>query len=317
MTIKKTTLILALATALCCLHACSKKTSIDKSEFSRPDLAYLAKAPFTANHLLTIPDVNGFAHIPDSDRVVRPTLSDTLPSSPISDYLEYNFVGLAKSSFGNNDDIINVEISEFLMPDDAYGFFSKIRPNGIRVEAIGTESYILNDKRYVVHGHFVMILSSETVDEPTAQAMIDLAIEIDSEIDEIASISPYYLLFPYRDKIQPSTKYISFNFMNIGSLNSVHTTDYIVGDDSLTLFMTVDPESKNFERLKAFAQQTKQVEKVPTGFSFVEGEAIMFIHPQYGRVLAGRASEKLVGIIGFNPEKQLKMARLWVWGLQQ
>jgi hypothetical protein len=82
------------------------------------------------------------------------------------------------------------------------------------------------------------------------------------------------------------------------------------------LFLSMDESGEKFWKLKEHADSFGKVSPAPTSFVFDNGHSISFTHPTKGNIVAGLVRQKLVGIIGYDPAKNDRLAASWVQGLR-
>ena len=318
MRIKTITTVLLLF-ALLTIGSCSKKGkkyTAALGELSKPDIAALQALPFTAASLI-IPDMDSLdIKQVAKPQVIRPQNASDFLGGSVDRYLQYDFVGLVATKYTVGGKTVSVEIAEFAEPEDAYGHYATLRPNGIATSRVGAESFVMGATRYFTRGTFVVTLSAEDDSEANMKAVDILAEQINNHLTGKLSPPPFFMMFPYRDKVIPSTKFYRYNYLGIPKLDKVYTTDYVIEGDTMTLFLTMDESGGQFVDLESYAESAGKRIALPPAFEFDNGYGIAFEHPTYGLIIAGLARQKLVGVIGYKPATMERFVSMWVKGLR-
>ncbi len=230
-------------------------------------------------------------------------------------YLAHNLVGMAASEYEVGGVTISAEIAQFASLEDAYGFYARLRPVGVGVGGLGTESFALGGVRYFTRGEFVVTLSIDQEDSAHFAAQSLLGQEINGRISAPPTPPQFFVLFPFAGRIGLSNRYYSRAFLGVAGLDKVYTTAYLTGGDTAVLFLTVDASGDKFLKLREYAGSTGEVSSAPNSFPF-EGYCLAFSDPDRGRIVAGMVRSKLVGIIGYDSTKNDRLASRWVQGLR-
>lgn len=282
-----------------------------------PDVDHLTSFEFRADTLLpgdietydlkqTTPPIN-----------IRPDSLGALSGAHGAALLSFNCIGLTTTEYLVRGTTVKVELAQFAQPQDAFGMYAGMRPNGARTEQLGTESFQAGDVRYVLQGEYLMTLSVPDGSDTSGQTVGLLAQEILSRLTTESRMPAFHILFPSRDKISSSNRYFAYNYLGITGLDEVYTTDYLIRGDTVRLFLTVDTSGIKFLQLKNAADESGRTVDVPRIFDFDSGFAVSFEYAPHGRILGGLARQKLVGVIGYNSDTQESKIARWVKGLQQ
>lgn len=298
------------------IASCSKKEAELKPLNPPYILANLNSMPYYADTLLadSYKDLNLTAT--GAATTIRPEDLKAKDSASAESYLRYLFIGMTSRTYKLNDNTISVDVMQFADITDAYGYYAQFRPNGIKFDKIGTESFQIGNTRYMVKADYVAVLSEEERTEQADKAMFGLSQKLAEDIMGTVSPPPFSLFFPFSGKINPSLKYYPYEFQGIPGMNEVYTTTYLIGDDSLTLFLTVDKDSSKFNYLNRYAQQSGNEVPNLKRFPYEQNLSVAFKHPQAGIIVGGIKSQKLVGVIGYNPKIADKLMIGWIKGIQ-
>lgn len=249
-------------------------------------------------------------------KTIRAIEFSKLGQSQTEHYMNHLFIGITSGSYQMKDNKLTAEIIQFADEIKAYGFYASFRPNGTEIEKIGAETFQYGNSRYMVKTDYVIITSVTETSEQANSVMRDFCIELDNRIIGSQTTPPLFLLFPYASKIIPSNKQIPYQYLNIPGLNDVYTTSYLIGEDSLTLFLTMDQTGEKFKYLKQFARQNGEIVESFNRFDYDSTFSIAFKDSTYGVIVAGIVSKKLIGTIKYNPKAADKHLSTWIKGLK-
>jgi len=304
---------ISLLLLMSCSDDSSKKETAKQTE---PNMQTLADMEYHAESLLP-PSIETYdINRLEESLTIKAVDSKTQLGGSAGHYLDYNFIGMSTAKYNVKGIPISVEVAEFATPDDAYGHYSILRPNGASLIRMGTESYSIGASRYINQGPYVITLSSEDTTNNAASAVSLLSHEIVNRIEDKPLLPNWYLLFPYKDKIPASNRYYAYNYLDIPDFNKVYTTDFIANKDTVTIFLTHDPAGEQFIKFMDHANTVTKMD-VPELLDYDKGYSVSFLHPEYGVVIGGIAREKVVGILNYNPEKNYSILKTWIEDLQR
>ena len=246
----------------------------------------------------------------------------TVPASGIEsyvgetahDYMAYGAVALASATYMVKQTPVYAEIVQFLTPVDAYGFYARLRPDGIQSLTLGTEGYAQGASLYFTAGEYAVTVSVKGDTKKQHEARSLLAHEINSRISQCL-MPQFFLLFPSHHRDLPSMKYYTSRYLGVASVDSVYTISYLMEGDSAVFFLTVDLTGTKYIRLKEYARSLGEITPAPESFPFYEHSGFIFDHPDHGRIVAGVVRGKLVGIVPYRHESYELLGSLWVTGL--
>ncbi len=231
-------------------------------------------------------------------------------------YLEYGLVGLVSTRYSVKEVPVYVEIAQFASDEGAYGHYASRRPDGIPVSKLGIESFVIGTTRYFVRGPYVVTLSTEDDADQSMTAMSGLAQEINGRLEGAATMPTYYILFPHRNQVAASAQYQPHDFLEIPGFDGVFTMDYVFDNDTATLFLAMDTSGRQFLNIRNHAERTGTLQALPDTIEYEGDLGVMFEDEVHGRIVAGLARQKVVGIVGYEPDLHDRVLALWVTGLQ-
>jgi len=279
----------------------------------KPDLDHLATFPFRADSLMPeLTDRNvTITHPPTVAMANEMTAGTEAP-----DYTTYDVIGTATAVYAVGDAPFTIEIGQFAGPEDAYGWYSIHRPNGTETEKIGGESFRAGSVRYTYQGDFTITVDGGEA-TPEANRVVDSLTQVVVDGIEAPSEMPmYHVLFPGRDRAKSSARYYGYGFAGIPGLNDVYTVDFVAGRDTSTFFLSPDSSGIKYLTLLEATAWDDLTRDPPKGFMFDAGFGMRGTHPELGAVVAGLVRQKLVGVIGYDPDRNHLKLQNWVRGLQ-
>ena len=304
-------LLLSLGISLSC--SSDKKSTKD----TRPQLeTELAKIPFSADIVLpgNAPEKN-ITIASETTRITRKEASATL-GEKAAEYLSSLMIGTVRVMYKVDEDTIRAEIAQFASTDDAYGFYSRQRPDGITLDGIGSESFFYKNKYKFTKGEYAVSLSLKRKSKDALKSFRKLAGEIAGQIENSPRAQQFFILFPYSGQVASSRKYYSRDFMGVDGLDSVYTVSYASDSDTLILFLTMDTSGAKFVNFSKWGESFDKAGPVPAEFDFPSGHSIAFEHSDKGQIVAGIVRKKIAGVIGYKRGSGSQLCSRWVKGLR-
>lgn len=292
--------------------SCGKDTAKDRQ---RQLEERLAKIHFKSDSLMaySVPIENPGGSL-SYHRLSRNQITDSTLNNA-SDYLNSLVIGIVRTSFQYNDKDVSVEIAQFATSNDAYGYYSQRRPNGIALDSMGAESFLQNDTLFFTNADYVVSVTT-TADTNRIVTIREVGKLIDSKFTTLSRPPQFFILFPYKNQIVPSQRFYSRNFLNIEGLDSVYTIDYTVDEDTLTLLLSMDTTGTKLVKLAEWGEEFGQVNSVPKEIEYPGGFAESFTHPELGQFVVGMVNNKLAGVIGYKRPTGIQLVPRWIQGIQ-
>ena len=304
-------LLLSLGLSLSC-SGDKKNTKDTKSQLETK----LAAIPFSADIVLprNIPEKN-ITVASETTRITRKEASAAL-GDKAAEYLNSLMIGTVRVMYKVDRDTIRAEIAQFASTDDAYGFYSRQRPDGITLDGIGSESFFYKNKYKFTKGEYAVSLSLKRKSKDARKSFRKLAGEIADQISNSPRAQQFFILFPYGGQVVPSRKYYSRDFMGVDGLDSVYTISYVSDSDTLILFLTMDTSGAKFVNFSKWGESSGKTTSVTPEFVFPSGHSIAFEHPDKGQIVAGIVRKKIAGVIGYKRGSGSQLCSSWVKGLR-
>lgn len=308
--IKKTFILL---TAAILLFGCSSE---ENKPVLKPayELESLLSHPFTgAEQILT-------EKLPDSDlekisenKIIRPDDTVSLAPNEMETLRQYLCIGLASTSYANKKEEFTVDLYQFTESQYAYGYYSRFRPDGVKTLKIGAESFINGNSLYLTQADYLIIISQEDLKPNAVQSV---ATKISANIAGGKSTPPFFILFPYGKKLYPTDKFYPYEHLGIKGFNEVYTSDHLVNDDTVTLFLTLDTSGEKYFYLTEYVKEHDLKSAPVKRFNYDQGYSIAFEVEGHGVLIAGLVKGKLAGAIGYKPKKHEVYVKRWLDGFQ-
>lgn len=304
-------LLLSFGISLSC-SSDKKSTKDTKSQLE----TRLAAIPFSADIVLPFnaPEKN-ITVASEITRITRKEASAKL-GDKAAEYLNSLMIGTVRVMYKVDKDTIRAEIAQFASTDDAYGFYSRQRPDGITLDGIGSESFFYKNKYKFTKGEYAVSLLQKRKSKDALKSFRKLAGEIAGQIANSQRAQQFFILFPLGGQVVPSRKYYSQDFMGVDGLDSVYTISYVSDADTLILFLTMDTSGAKFVNFSNWGESFGKAGSVPTEFDFPSGHSIAFEHPDKGQIVAGIVRKKIAGVIGYKRGSGSKLGSSWVKGLR-
>lgn len=309
---QSTRLLLALlltAVAALVIGACSS------DEQTVPEPSHLDGLAFDGDRVLTSAAVDSLnVSLVDDPTVTRPselaaTLGDT--ATPL---FRANITGQSTAPLSHHDTEVAVQVRQFASIDDAFGYYASIRPENLTGVEMGTEGFRRGDSLIFTRGAYVARLYPTTSD--TSAAVDSVAKAIDLAIGGMAGLPTTFILFPFSGKVHGSDQFTAYDYLGFPGVERVYSTDYVAGGDTVTLFLTQDPEKNKWVAMLEGAEDIGDVGEAPPLFNYDPGYAITFDHPDHGAIVVGYVRGKVVGLIGPGRDTGHQLLSRWVRGLQ-
>ena len=309
---KKLTLSLTII-ALIGLTSCGKK---DADQIAPPyDLATLSAIPYQAENLLAGDIEPQNIKFMGETKTIKADSAHALLGASAEMYLVYQMVGITAAKYSVGDKSVYVEIAQVGDNSAAYGYYARIRADGVALEKIGAEAFVVGNSLYMTKGNFAATISAD--DESGLDAARAIATEIAGQIDADLMIPRFFILFPFSGKVNPSGQYHPYQFLGIPGVDQVYSVKYGFEGDTLTLFMSRDDTADRFEMFKKYAESVSESIEHPVNMAVAQDSVIAFHSTDHGLIVTGHVQEKLIGAVGYKPEKHERLVSGWFKGLKQ
>ena len=226
-------------------------------------------------------------------------------------YHLYNFVDVTTASYDMDGIEIVADIYQFDTPDNAYGLYSLMRPESPFPVKLGVEGFASKPNVDFVKGKYLVRLITFETTTLAEHSIQELSLEIEKLIPGTTAYPPVFSKFPAENKIAYTDKIQADSYMGYGFMNMVMTQDYLIDEDTITLFMTDDANGEKFLQFKEMAVIDEGVLKALGELPFDAGQAVIIATSYYGEVLAGLKNGQLYGVVNYS-DKSKDFVKNWL-----
>lgn len=226
-------------------------------------------------------------------------------------YHLYNFREVVTADYKKADIEIVADIYKFASEDDAYGLYSMIRSPDVEVIHLGVEGFIAPARLNFVKGEFLVRLTGFDESLESGLSLINLSEEIDLILPGTKNRPAFFSLFPADSSLTLGDRYYTESFLGHRFLQQIYCQDYLLGGDSVTLFLSEDKTGEKFLQWSELADRTDKKLPAPEELPFDDDLYFIFDDSYYGKILTGLKEGRMVGMIGYNP-KQRSYFEQWI-----
>ena len=214
-------------------------------------------------------------------------------------YHSFGFVRVTTADYRSPETELVLDLYQFETSDGAYGLYAGLRPDEPELVPFGVEGYFTGSSLEFVKGDIMVRLVGYDASEATAAALKGLAGKLAADLPGTTEPPAAFELFPKANSLSGSDKIVGEGFLGQGFLNMIYTGDYLIGSDTVTLFVAHDLSG----------QMYAQWSEVPGPHALAASdlpfdEDYYFVTPNsyYGNILAGLKNGKLVGMVNFSDQ---------------
>ncbi len=224
-------------------------------------------------------------------------------------YHTYGFEEVASAYYLVDGNEISVDLHQFEDPAGAFGLYSTLRPRRPNTFDVGVEGFATSHTREFVKGRHVARLTAYETDNVINTALDSLATAIAESLPGPTTLPPTFAHFPDTARQPRSEKIYSVAYLGLGFMSDVYTVDYVVGDDSLTLFLTRDTTG---EKMLGWQGNMPGEPKEVAGLDRLEWDGLPMAieHSYYGTIVAGSRSGWMAGGVGYSPSRSAILSKL-------
>jgi hypothetical protein len=210
-------------------------------------------------------------------------------------YLSYDFEELLVAQYERkaSEEMLTLEIYDMGSSLNAFGIFSAERyPENESVSA-GDLGYIESEALNFVSDRYYVKLLGFGSGEETESVLLSFAKGVASRVKSDGSLPLLIELFPARNLVPRSEKFIKKNFMGYEFLSNGYIASYRVGEREIECFLVEAESEENAKSMEGrllefFAKDKQAPEKIPLGYH---------LKNRYGQNLyLGRAANILFGV---------------------
>ncbi len=230
-------------------------------------------------------------------------------------YNQYGFAEVATADYKAGNVELVADIYRFDNPTNAYGLYSMLRPEKPNIALLGVEGFSAPATIVFVKGSFLVKVIAYEESEAADKGVINLAQEINNQIPGATNRPNTFLLFPVNNKMGARDKYFRESFLGQKFLRRFYSQDYLIGSDTVTLFISPDESGEKFLKWSEYAAAINAFEPAPDSLGYDSGKAFIINDRLSGMSVAGLRRGKLLGVIKY-AEIYKQFLSDWVNSLQ-
>ncbi len=215
-------------------------------------------------------------------------------------YHSFGFVEVTTADYKSPQAELVLDLYLFESSEGAYGLYSSLRPDDPEYVALGVEGYSTGSSLEFVKGNIMVRLIAYDESEAASAALRGLAGKLATDLPGTVEPPEAFSLLPLENTIPGSDRMVGEAFLGQSFLNMVYTRYYLVGADTVTLFLIDDADGTS---LAQWFDQVSEVERSPVALvdlPFHENYYLLIANSYYGNILAGLKNGKLVGMTNFS-----------------
>ena len=216
-------------------------------------------------------------------------------------YHSLGFVKVSTADYKSDEAELVLDLYQFGSSDGAYGLYATLRPDEPDIVPLGVEGYFTGSSLEFVKGDIMVRLVGYDASEATGRAIQALATNLAGSLSGTVEPPETFQLFPQENAIAGTDKIIGEGFLGQAFLNMVYRRDYLVGSDTVTLFVADDRSGTMYAQ---WSEVSGPHALVAVGLPFDEEYYFVVHNSYYGNILAGLKNGKLVGMINFSDQHQ-------------
>ena len=216
-------------------------------------------------------------------------------------YQRFNFVDLATTEYTVDSAVMVIDISRFASPEDAYGIYSHLRwGNADNTLAIGIEAFELSVELVFVKDIYLVSITGFDDAEAAAKMRRQLAAYVAESLPGLDRLPEPFDLFPQEGAVAATAMYFPDQFLRLDFLKRIYATDFLVGPDTLYLFLAVDDAVAMVDQWRQRAEADSSLRLLPESMPYDNGRSFLIEHPRYGKIIIGTKNDVLAVVIGYN-----------------
>jgi len=216
-------------------------------------------------------------------------------------YHSFGFVKVSTADYKSAGVELVLDLYQFESSDGAYGLYAALRPDEPDTVPLGVEGYFTGSSLEFVKGDIMVRLVGYDASEATASALKGLAGKMATELPGTSQKPSLFGLFPEHQAIAYTDRITGEGFLGQAFLNMVYRRDYLVGSDTVTLFVADDRSGTMYAQ---WSEVPGPHALVAVGLPFDEEYYFVVPNSYYGNILAGLKNGKLVGVVNFSDQHQ-------------
>ncbi len=226
-------------------------------------------------------------------------------------YYTYDFLVVATADYTSDHAELLVDIYQFGTTDYAFGLYSMLRGVDVQLIALGIEGFTDPLSITFVKGEYVVRLIAYEETDDNLLALTNLADEIAALIPGTTSKPDMFAFFPDSNAIIASDRLYAEAFLGSDFLTDVYCRDFVLGIDTVTLFVSPDEMGAKYIEWSNLADSLNRRHDLPLDMPFDEGHGFMTEDSFYGPIMVGLKNNRLMGLIG-TAENAPAFLQIWL-----
>jgi len=284
--VMRKTLLFSVSMALLLLAACSSQNG-DVNEITAADFlpATIAEGDVTRSSEV---------------RIFADTLLWEYINGGAELYHQYGFAEVATADYRRGQTEVVADIYRFETPEGAYGLYTAMRPDHPAVVPFGIEGFKSGSSMDYVKGSFLVRLVGYDQSPETTSLIDVIAGAINDTIPGKTDRPVTFGSFPDENAIGFTDRIVAQSYLGQASLTDVYCQDYLLDDDTLTLFLTDDMTGDKFLRWSEKEERDEASGKIAGDFPFDDSHAMLASNSYYGNILVGLKEGRLIGVVNYS-----------------
>ncbi len=229
-------------------------------------------------------------------------------------YYLYDFESVATADYKDDGVEIVVDIYKFRGGDNAFGLYSMLRPVDAQLVRLGVEGFVAPGLIAFVKGDYVVKLIGFDDSPQSSLALINLAEELGGLVPGRVALPEIFTIFPGANAIAASRKCFAESYLGQKFLTEVYSQSYIMGTDTLGLFLSEDADGAKFAHWMEIADKTANMEAIKDSLGFDESYSFRTTDRFYGDIIVGLKDGYLAGAVGYR-DNLAGFIRNWLAGI--
>ncbi len=229
-------------------------------------------------------------------------------------YYLYDFEIVATADYKADSTEIVVDIYKFDSPDNAFGLYSMLRPVDAQPVRLGVEGFLDPASVVFVKGDYVVKLIAYDESEQSTLALTNFSEELANLVPGRTTFPEAFSLFPKANLIETSRKYFAESYLGQKFLTDVYAQEYIIGTDTVQLFLSDDASGSKFAQWKEIAENTAEIEPIVDSIGFDQDYSFEAPDRFYGTSLVGLKNDRLVGAVRYR-DSEAGFVKSWLAGI--
>lgn len=212
-------------------------------------------------------------------------------------YHQYGFEEVSTAYYQKDETEFILDVYQFGSVEGSYGLYSSTKFEDDEILAYGVEGYYSGNRLDFVKDKYLIRITG--YDETSRDIIEKIAQFMSGHIPGSADFPKAFSQFA--DGGQLSNKKIySEAYLGIKELTDFYTIDYLIGSDTVTLFLSDDEGGGKFMKWSQKLDEINTVKNKTGDIAFDDNHGFSFEHSYYGTVIAGLKNGKLIGIINYS-----------------